>query len=63
MAGAAAAALAITVAEGRPESALTNESLAVIIIVLLFLAAAAAAAEEGQRMVCLRRLDHKRKCL
>ena len=61
MAGAAAAALAITVAEGRPESALTNESLAVIIIVLLFLAAAAA--EEGQRMVCLRRLDHKRKCL
>ena len=61
MAG-AAAALAITVAEGRPESALTNESLAVIIIVLLFLAAAAAA-EEGQRMVCLRRLDHKRKCL
>ena len=60
MAG-AAAALAITVAEGRPESALTNESLAVIIIVLLFLAAAAA--EEGQRMVCLRRLDHKRKCL
>ena len=60
MAG-AAAALAITVAEGRPESALTNESLAVIIIVLLFLAAAVA--EEGQRMVCLRRLDHKRKCL
>lgn len=59
MAAAGAAALAIVVAEGRLDSALTNESLAVI-MVLLFLAAAA---EEGQqRMVCLRRLDHKRKC-